>query len=706
MISLTSKDTNFDFKMLSPAKKTLKECMEYIAQYFVPLKDGNIAVFEDGKYTLKDDSTVKKVYFNRMPKYESSAEDGGKNSFDFSKWFFNKYTGIRSITYELTKDVFYDDKMNMCPRMKHQYIKFEEFNKKVRTKVKVMLNYIKEVLASGRDDTNTYLLQWLAHMIKGNKNDSILYLKSKQGFGKSTLLEFIRQYVVGEDLALETGSGPILSNFNAILGGKLFVYFEELETFSISQWMSVSSRLKRYATSNTITLEDKNVKAYTATNIMNIIIASNNDAVVDDDGRRYFILDIATHRQVIPNCDNPRNEENIKFWSDVRSCFNDEVGHAFYCYLMEVDTTNYRPQNFPTTQSKLDSYAKRMDSHENFLKYNYVLNRSELKTSLGELYEEYVSYCRGSGISKPYSKVDLGKKLREIGIEPYKSNDKLKIKMSAKELAQIAKNHNWVHEVDEYYDKESKKEKQALPDPTGLDAGMSFEEEVDNEEILKKLTDKEKEVQDLNEQFEKMRLEFEAYKKQFPPQGPPPAPASAPGIYELKKAYQQLKEERDERNEESRQKQVKLYEALSKEERKKYDEDKYNQGAYESEHREHKNDWVDEYESIIKRIERENKKNERRNKVNIDEVDFIDEEPPAPPVAPKSPPSILVIEDSDEEESEPEPPKPRPKSKKSILKLIEDSDEEEPDPEEEFVRLKDSKIVDFLEPEQEVSFLE
>jgi hypothetical protein len=600
MISaLTSKDTNFDFKMLSPAKKTLKECMEYIAQYFVPLKDGNIAVFEDGKYTLKDDSTVKKVYFNRMPKYESSAEDGGKNSFDFSKWFFNKYTGIRSITYELTKDVFYDDKMNMCPRMKHQYIKFEEFNKKVRTKVKVMLNYIKEVLASGRDDTNTYLLQWLAHMIKGNKNDSILYLKSKQGFGKSTLLEFIRQYVVGEDLALETGSGPILSNFNAILGGKLFVYFEELETFSISQWMSVSSRLKRYATSNTITLEDKNVKAYTATNIMNIIIASNNDAVVDDDGRRYFILDIATHRQVIPNCDNPRNEENIKFWSDVRSCFNDEVGHAFYCYLMEVDTTNYRPQNFPTTQSKLDSYAKRMDSHENFLKYNYVLNRSELKTSLGELYEEYVSYCRGSGISKPYSKVDLGKKLREIGIEPYKSNDKLKIKMSAKELAQIAKNHNWVHEVDEYYDKESKKEKKALPDPTGLDAGMSFEEEVDNEEILKKLTDKEKEVQDLNEQFEKMRLEFEAYKKQFPPPTPP-----------------------------------------------------------------------------------------------------------APPAAPKSPPSILVIEDSDEEESEPEPPKPRPKSKKSILKLIEDSDEEEPDQEEEFVRIKDSKIVDFLEPEQEVSFLE
>ena len=195
-----------------------------------------------------------------------------------------------------------------------------------------------------------------------------------------------------------------------------------------------------------------------------------------------MILDIATHRQVIPNCDSERNIENRKYWDKVYSCFNDEVGHAFYCYLMEVDTTNYVPQDFPTTQSKLDSYAKRMDSHENFLKYNYVLNRSEIKTTLGDLYEEYVSFCRGSGISKAYSKVELGKKLREIGIEPYKSNDKLKIKVSAKDLAQIAKSFNWVHETDEYYDKESKKnKKQALPDPSGLDSGLTCEEENDNE---------------------------------------------------------------------------------------------------------------------------------------------------------------------------------------------------------------------------------
>ena len=443
MISaLTFSDPNFSFDELEPTKHSLKFCKDYIARYFVPLSCGNIAVFKDGKYSVSDDTTVRKVYFNRMPKFDYKTEDGTKSSFDFSKWFFSVYTGIRSISFEVNKEVFYDDKINLCPRMKHQYVQYETFSKSIQKKVQVLLNYIKEILSNGRDDVQGYILKWLSHMVKGKKNDSILYLRAKQGFGKSTLQNFIRKHLIGSDLSLEEGSNPLISDFNERLAGKIFVAFEELESFSKSQWMSISARIKRYATSDVMTVENKNVKAYTVQNLMNIMIMANEDAVMDDDGRRYMILDIATHRQVIPNCDSERNVENRKYWDKVYSCFNDEVGHAFYCYLMEVDTTNYVPQDFPTTQSKLDSYAKRMDSHENFLKYNYVLNRSELKTTLGDLYEEYVSFCRGSGISKAYSKVELGKKLREIGIEPYKSNDKLKIKVSAKDLAQIAKSFN------------------------------------------------------------------------------------------------------------------------------------------------------------------------------------------------------------------------------------------------------------------------
>jgi hypothetical protein len=241
---------------------------------------------------------------------------------------------------------------------------------------------------------------------------------------------------------------------------------------------------------------------------MNIMIASNNDAVMDDDGRRYMILDISTHRQIIPNCDNARNRENIKFWSDIRSCFNDEVGSVFYSYLMEVDTSNYRPQNFPITQSKLDSYAKRLDSHELFIKFNYVLSRSEMKTNVGELYEEYTTYCKGNGILKPITKIDFHKKIKETGIETYKSGDKLKIKITAAELAEIAKCQNWVHATDEYYDADSKKDKKSL---SGLDYGLDFQEDNDYE----------KKYNDLQEKYEQMVLEMEKLKAQLTPPAQP-----------------------------------------------------------------------------------------------------------------------------------------------------------------------------------------
>ena len=58
--ALDSNAPNFDFNQLSPAKNTLKGCMKYITQYFIPLKDGNIAMFEDGKYVTKDDAIVRK----------------------------------------------------------------------------------------------------------------------------------------------------------------------------------------------------------------------------------------------------------------------------------------------------------------------------------------------------------------------------------------------------------------------------------------------------------------------------------------------------------------------------------------------------------------------------------------------------------------------------------------------------------------------
>ena len=58
--------------------------------------------------------------------------------------------------------------------------------------------------------------------------------------------------------------------------------------------MGISSKLKRWITSNVMTIEGKGVDAIQVENIITFWLLSNNDAIQDDDGRRYFILPIST----------------------------------------------------------------------------------------------------------------------------------------------------------------------------------------------------------------------------------------------------------------------------------------------------------------------------------------------------------------------------------------------------------------------------
>lgn len=480
---------NFSLKKVQDLKPSEQGKAEtYISKYFIPLSNGMHAFLNNGKYELIDHNTIKHTYFDRMSK-------------SLSDFYFKKNIDIRTVEYEFGKPVLHDDKLNLCPKLKHSRQSYATFSDEDKSKVEIMLNYIKEVLCSGNENHYNYLLKWIANMVNGNKNDAILYLRSKQGYGKSTLFEFISTFVIGDDLSLMTGSEPLLSKNNAILAGKLLVYFEELETFTTAQWMGVSSRLKKMATSTKMIYENKYEKPYEAKNMNNYAILSNNDAIKDDEGRRYFILDISGHRQIILG--SKTEKDNTKFWDDVYACFTDEVGHAFYNYLLDViETKGFKPQNFPITNNKIDSFAKRLEPHEGFIKHHYVLQKLGIKCTVQELYDEYVSYCK-SEQRNPYKKIEFGSKLKELGIEYYKSCGFNKYKVSFEELQEMANTRHWIHEIDDYCEEESKTKPRFIDD---LDAPK-------DDELLQKLTQAEKELRELKEQFELIRLENEQLKK-------------------------------------------------------------------------------------------------------------------------------------------------------------------------------------------------
>ena len=404
----------------------------YLTKYFVPLSNGDHAMLINGKYEVKDDNEVKKTYFNRM-------------SSDLTKYYFKEYTSIKTVTYKLNAPIFYDDKINLCPKMMHEYKPYNSFSDDIKKNVNIVLKFIKEIMCSYHEDSYSFCLKWIANMLKGNKNNSCLYLKSPiQGLGKSTIPTFIKKHVIGKDLALETGSEPIKSRFNTILAGKLLVVLEELENFNVSEWQTVSTVLKRLITSDTINIQGKGQDAYETENINNYILISNNDAIKDDEGRRYFILDL---------CSEFVGEEEY-FNNIYNNCFNDEVGHAFYCYMMEVDTNNFNSQKYPMTDNKKDSISKRLDSTYHFLKDVYVLKQKNILSSVGDLHEEYKAFCNNND-HRPHGKIDFNKKMKDININYFKSGTNGKenrYKISSEDLLNIAKKFKWIHDLDIFKD--------------------------------------------------------------------------------------------------------------------------------------------------------------------------------------------------------------------------------------------------------------
>ena len=370
--------------------------------------------------------------------------------------------------------MLYDDKINICPPIKAQYKPSAEFSEKTKTAVELFLNYIREVLASEKEDSYEYILNWIANMLKGNKNDACIYLKGGQGIGKSTISDFLKEHVIGRDLFLETGSSPLKMNFNKILEGKLLVQFSELETMSKNEWACCSSALKRNITSTTILIEGKNENSYQIANINNYILDSNNDAIKDDEGKRYFIADVS-----------PKYQNDRTYFGKIRKvCFHDEVGDAFYSLMLERNTDGFIAQNYPLTNNKLHSLTKRLDSAYTFLKFKYVLPKNDLKLKPKELYDDYTRYCEVNRVQRMHNKSDFMIKLADVGINYKKTNGNNFYRFSHEELKAISDKQKWVHELDYEEINENANE---VCDDENIDKDDEIKQLKDEVERLKKL---------------------------------------------------------------------------------------------------------------------------------------------------------------------------------------------------------------------------
>jgi hypothetical protein len=166
--------------------------------------------------------------------------------------------------------------------------------------------------------------------------------------------------------------------------------------------------------------------------------------------------------------------------------------------MLEQDTNSFNPQSYPTTQSKKDSIAKRLDNTYKFLKNNYVLTNKKIFASVDDLYNEYKNYCIHNKC-KDLGKIGFNNKMKEIGIKFFRSDGGTinRYKVEHSELLKIANKFKWIHELDIFREDifvDDEVEEKSL-----LDQGV-------NEPDYKKITEEQsKQIKDLQEQINQLK---------------------------------------------------------------------------------------------------------------------------------------------------------------------------------------------------------
>jgi hypothetical protein len=393
--NLFQEELVFDFDKLNKLYnegllKDHLDAKEFLQKIMYPLTDGSHAMLHDGKVSIIQKETMNEVYFPRFPEA-------------IKKWYKTK-TIPKQLICNVMKPQIGNTFINIAPNMFKKRKAYDTFSESAKRGVEKMLCFLKEVWCDDSDVHMKYILSWYSEVLKGKKNSSILYVKSIQGVGKSTFGDFLIEYVIGYDLTAKGDKDCLCTSNNMCLLGKPYVMFEELPVLSKGEWNVCDGKLKDMATGKKMNFSDKYCRKFEAENINNYEIHCNYKAIKNPTGRRYYVVKI-----------NTKYCNDHKYFGALRdACFNDEVGYAFYNYLMEIDTNGFKSLDMPDTSEKLDLIADLLTPIEKFLKKEYLLKKKNVRSRVKNLYDEYEVFCNENGLHCE-TKIEFTTGLKQFG---------------------------------------------------------------------------------------------------------------------------------------------------------------------------------------------------------------------------------------------------------------------------------------------------
>lgn len=274
----------------------------------------------------------------------------------------------------------------------------------------LMKTHIREVIASGHNEINDYILAWMARIVQdpgGERPGVAIVLRGKQGTGKGVFATNFGA-IFGNHFLPITQPSLVTGRFNAHLKDALVVFIDE------GFWTGdkrAEGVLKGWVTEKEIVCEPKGRDAFSIKNHMNFIMASNNDWVVPAgfEERRFFTIDISDKHM----------KDTAYFYALLNQM--DKGGREAMLYdLLNLDISDCDLRNFPRTEALLDQMTHSMSPVEKF--WYEGLRAGQIDENTGwplhiqtsELYKKFLEFSKNLGERFHIPGSEFGKKLKDL----------------------------------------------------------------------------------------------------------------------------------------------------------------------------------------------------------------------------------------------------------------------------------------------------
>lgn len=263
--------------------------------------------------------------------------------------------------------------------------------------LKKILNHIKTCWANGNQEHYTYIIHWMADLIQNPhiKTGVALLLISKQGTGKTIILNWLCEHVLGHKYAISIDKiDHATKNFNSLIENKSLIVLNEVNSNS-STFKSDMDVLKSLITDKRQNIERKHADPYACNNYVRLIACSNHSAPIkiEESDRRYAVFNAS---DIYCN--------DIAYFNDLVLHLTPHTANVFYSYLLSIDLTNVNIKNIPKTEVKEHIVNQYSSSIHHFIE---ELKWTKLAKTSTELYTDYLTWAKRFYPSQKYKNLRM-----------------------------------------------------------------------------------------------------------------------------------------------------------------------------------------------------------------------------------------------------------------------------------------------------------